>query len=92
MERIRKIDIHAHATPFPESTVPLKSRGGYRWISAEEVIGFYDKLDIEKGIGNITVDGEGVSNIKGQGNGNNSIEVNGGIGAINLKFKESEAK
>ena len=50
MERIRKIDIHAHATPFPESTVPLKSRGGYRWISAEEVIGFYDKLDIEKGV------------------------------------------
>ena len=58
------------------------------------VIGNKDdyKLDIEKGIGNITVDGEGVSNIKGQGNGNNSIEVNGGIGAINLKFKESEAK
>ena len=50
------------------------------------------KLDIEKGIGNITVDGASVSNIKGQGNGNNSIEVNGGIGAINLKFKESEAK
>ena len=48
------------------------------------------KLDIEKGLGNITVDG--VSNIKGQGNGKNSIEVSGGIGAINLKFKESEAK
>ena len=58
------------------------------------VIGNKDdyKFDIEKGIGNITVDGEGVSNIKRQGNGNNSIEVNGGIGAINLKFKESEAK
>ena len=27
-----------------------------------------------------------------QGNGNNSIEVSGGIGAINLKFKESDAK
>ncbi len=50
------------------------------------------KLDIEKGLGNITVDGTSVSNIKGQGNGNNSIEVSGGIGAINLKFKESEAK
>ena len=50
------------------------------------------KLDIEKGIGNITVDGASVSNIKKQGNGNNSIEVSGGIGAINLKFKESDAK
>ena len=50
------------------------------------------KLDIEKGLGNITVDGTSVSNIKGQGNGNNSIEISGGIGAINLKFKESEAK
>ena len=50
------------------------------------------KLDIEKGLGNITVDGTSVSNIKGQGNGNNSIEFSGGIGAINLKFKESEAK
>ena len=50
------------------------------------------KLDIEKGIGNITVDGASVSNIKEQGNGNNSIEVSGGIGAINLKFKESDTK
>ena len=50
------------------------------------------KLDIEKGLGNITVDGTSVSNIKGQGNGNNSIEVNGGIGAINLNFNESDAK
>ena len=56
------------------------------------VIGNKDdyKFDIEKGIGNITVDGEGGSNIKGQGNGNNSIEVNGGIGAINVAFRESE--
>ncbi len=55
------------------------------------VIGKRDdyKLDIEKGIGNITVDGATVSNIKGQGKGNNCIEVNGGIGAINLKFEMS---
>ncbi|MBE6592279.1 MAG: DUF4097 domain-containing protein [Ruminococcaceae bacterium] len=58
------------------------------------VIGNKDdyRLDIEKGLGNITVDGTSVSNIKDKGNGNNSIEVSGGIGAINLKFKESEAK
>lgn len=45
------------------------------------------KLDIEKGLGNITVDGTSVSNIKGQGNGNNSIEISGGIGAINLNLR-----
>ena len=45
-------------------------------------------LDIEKGIGNITLDGKSVSDIKGSGKGKNSIEVNGGVGAINLKFKE----
>ena len=57
------------------------------------VIGNKDdyKLDIEKGVGNVTVDGTSVSDIKGQGNGNNRIEVSGGIGAINLKFKESDA-
>ena len=48
------------------------------------------KLDIEKGLGNITVDGTSVSNIKGQGNGNNDIEISGGIGAINLKFGKSD--
>lgn len=54
------------------------------------VIGNKDnyKLDIEKGIGNITIDGTSVSNIKEYGNGNNIIEVSGGIGAINLRFQE----
>lgn len=47
------------------------------------------RLDIEKGIGNITVDGTSVSSIKGQGNGNNGIDISGGIGTINLKFEES---
>jgi len=53
------------------------------------VIGNKDdyKLDIEKGIGNITVDGTNVSGIQGEGNGNNRIEVSGGIGAIHLKFE-----
>ena len=45
------------------------------------------KLDIEKGIGSITLDGKEVSNIKDKGNGNNTIDVSGGIGSINLKFK-----
>ena len=49
-------------------------------------------IPIEKGLGNITVDGTSVSNIKEQGNGNNSIEVSGGIGAINLKFQDTKAE
>jgi len=55
------------------------------------VIGNKDdyKLDIEKGLGNITVDGTSTSNIKGQGDGNNSIEVSGGVGAINLNFQDN---
>ena len=55
------------------------------------VIGNKDdhKLDIEKGIGNITVDGKNVSDFGSSGNGTNSIKVSGGIGAINMKFKES---
>lgn len=56
------------------------------------VIGSKDdyKLDVEKGIGNITVDGASVSNLNGQGNGSNRIEVHGGIGAIHLNFKDSD--
>lgn len=50
------------------------------------------RLNIEKGIGNIALDGKSVSNIKENGKGKNSIEVNGGVGAINLKFKESFSK
>lgn len=58
------------------------------------VIGNRDgyKLDIEKGLGSITIDGENISNIKGYGRGQNSIDINGGIGAINVKFKEGDAK
>lgn len=54
------------------------------------VIGNKDdyKLDIEKGIGNINIDGASVSNMKDSGNGSNSIEISGGIGAINLDFAE----
>lgn len=47
------------------------------------------KLDIEKGIGNITVDGTDVSDTKEQGTGPHRIEIDGGIGAIHLNFEES---
>lgn len=48
------------------------------------------KLSIEKGIGSITVDGAGVSNLKEQGSNQNSIDVSGGIGAVNLNFKNAD--
>lgn len=49
-------------------------------------------IDAEKGIGNITVDGETVSNFNGSGNGENNIDISGGIGAINLVFMEEQTK
>ena len=48
MKIVKKIDIHAHATGFPASA-PLQARG-YPWISAPEVLKFYDALNIEKGV------------------------------------------
>ena len=42
------IDIHAHATAFPEYAPPF--RWGGRFCSAEEVIKFYDEINIEKGV------------------------------------------
>ena len=48
------------------------------------------KLDLEKGIGNITIDGKHVSDYGSSGSGTTEVEINGGIGAINVEFKESE--
>lgn len=48
METIKKIDIHAHATAFPEYFPPC--RNNTRFVSAEEVIDFYNQLNIEKGM------------------------------------------
>lgn len=48
------------------------------------------KLDLEKGIGNISVDGKNVSDYGSSGNGTNKVDINGGIGAINVNFKEPE--
>ena len=48
------------------------------------------KLDLEKGLGNISVDGVNVSDYGSSGNGTNKVEINGGIGAINVAFRESE--
>lgn len=46
------------------------------------------KLDIEKGIGSITVDGKDVSDFVNSGNGTAKVEISGGVGAINVKFED----
>lgn len=48
MKTIKKIDMHAHARPF-ENIAPVYARGE-SFVSAREVIDFYDKLNIEKGV------------------------------------------
>lgn len=45
-------------------------------------------IDAEKGIGNITIDGETVATVNSLGNGENKIEISGGIGAIDLNFSK----
>jgi DUF4097 and DUF4098 domain-containing protein YvlB len=56
------------------------------------VIGNKDdyKISIDKGLGNVRIDGTSVSDIRNFGNGNNTIDISGGIGDINLKFTEAE--
>lgn len=49
-------------------------------------------LELEKGIGSISVDGKAVSDFCCSENGRNRVEINGGIGAINVEFKDSELK
>ena len=44
------------------------------------------ELDIEKGIGNITVDGKNVTDYGSSGNGSNEVDIHGGVGAINVRF------
>ena len=44
------------------------------------------RLDLEKGLGTITVDGKQVSDPGSSGNGPNSVEINGGVGAVRVTF------
>lgn len=46
------------------------------------------ELDIEKGIGNITVDGKNVTDFGSSGNGANEVDIHGGVGAINVRFED----
>ncbi|MBR4288200.1 MAG: DUF4097 family beta strand repeat protein [Clostridia bacterium] len=45
-------------------------------------------VDIEKGLGSITFDGETLSTQGKQGNGPARVDIEGGVGAIRLDFKE----
>lgn len=46
-DKIKKIDIHAHATAFPEFCC---LHGEQQWLSAEEQLQVYRQLNIEKGV------------------------------------------
>ena len=48
------------------------------------------RLEIEKGIGNISVDGKSVFDYGSSGYGANEVEINGGIGSINVAFKAAK--
>ncbi|MBQ8341677.1 MAG: amidohydrolase family protein [Clostridia bacterium] len=48
MTKIKKIDIHAHAVLFQEYA-PIW-RNEVPWVSPKQVLGFYDDLNIEKGV------------------------------------------
>lgn len=45
------------------------------------------KLELEKGIGNITIDGQNVSDYGSSGNGSRFVKISGGVGSINVSFQ-----
>lgn len=48
MKKVKKIDIHAHAVPWPSLTPPYK-KGGVRKLSVEELfLEYYEKIGVEK--------------------------------------------
>lgn len=46
------------------------------------------KISLDKGIGNATINGENMKNDKDYGSGINKLDINGGIGNINIKTIE----
>jgi hypothetical protein len=46
------------------------------------------KLELEKGLGNISVEGKELSEDSSIGNGSNIVEINGGIGSIHVRFAD----
>lgn len=48
VKNTKKIDVHAHVSPFPGMAPPLKS--GEPMLTCEQQLWFYDNLNIEKGV------------------------------------------
>ena len=48
VKNIQKIDIHAHAVPYPQ--LYPRFPGGVNFSTAEDVIGLYDRIGVEKGV------------------------------------------
>ena len=46
------------------------------------------KVDVEKGLGSISVDGKDVSDFGSSGNGQSHIHIEGGVGAVHIIFQE----
>ena len=46
------------------------------------------KVDVEKGLGSVSVDGKNVSDFGSSGNEQNHVNIEGGVGAINIVFRE----
>ena len=46
------------------------------------------KLDLEKGIGSITVDGKNAADFGSSGNGTHKLKIHGGIGSIRVDFTD----
>lgn len=46
------------------------------------------KLELEKGLGNISVEGKELSEYSSIGNGSNIVEISGGIGSIHVRFAD----
>lgn len=49
------------------------------------------RLDVEKGLGSISVDGESFSNTDSYGSGQHIIDISGGVGAVSLNFKTEKS-
>jgi len=50
------------------------------------------KIEAEKGIGSIAVDGKSVREFESSGTAQNRVQIQGGIGSINLNFQEFEGE
>ncbi|MBO5892581.1 MAG: DUF4097 family beta strand repeat protein, partial [Oscillospiraceae bacterium] len=46
------------------------------------------KVDVEKGLGSISIDGKNVSDFGSGGNGQSHIHIEGGVGAVHIVFQE----